>query len=154
MRALLTTLAAFLALAAPASAASPNLVISQVYGGGGNSGAPYTYDFIEIFNRGQTAVPLKDMSVQYASATGTGALGANAGQLTELPDVMLEAGQYFLVHEAAGATPSGSLPADDASDASPIAMAAGAGKVALVTGVAGLGCNTAASCTSPQLARI
>lgn len=33
-------------------AASPDLVISQVYGGGGNSGAPYTHDFIELFNRG------------------------------------------------------------------------------------------------------
>ena len=154
MRALLTTLAAFLALAAPASAASPNLVVSQVYGGGGNSGAPFTNDFIEIFNRGQAAVSLKDMSVQYASATGTGAIGANAGQLTELPDVMLAAGQYFLVHEAPGATPSAALPANDAPDATPIAMAAGAGKVALVTGTSGLGCNTAAACTSAQLARI
>ena len=154
MRALLTTLAAFLAVAAPASAASPNLVISQVYGGGGNTAAPFTNDFIEIFNRGQAPASLKDMSVQYASATGTGALGANAGQLTELPDVTLAAGQYFLVHEAAGTTPSNALPANDAPDATPIAMAAGAGKVALVTGVAGLGCNTAASCTSAQLARI
>ncbi len=94
------------------------------------------------------------MSVQYASATGTGALGANTGQLTELPDVTLAAGQYFLVHEAAGTTPSTALPANDAPDATPIAMAAGAGKVALVTGVAGLGCNTAAGCTSAQLARI
>jgi hypothetical protein len=48
--ALLTiTLAAL--LAQPAQAASANLVISQVYGGGGNTGAPYTHDYIEIFNR-------------------------------------------------------------------------------------------------------
>ena len=38
--------------AAPAHAVSTDLVISQVYGGGGNSGAPYTNDFVELFNRG------------------------------------------------------------------------------------------------------
>ena len=37
---------------------SASLVISQVYGGGGNSGSKYKNDFIEIFNRGTTAVSL------------------------------------------------------------------------------------------------
>ena len=32
--------------------------ISQVYGGGGNSGATYTNDFIELFNRGQQPIDL------------------------------------------------------------------------------------------------
>ncbi|MEQ1530867.1 MAG: hypothetical protein ABL925_16240, partial [Methylococcales bacterium] len=35
-----------------AYAVSPNIVISQVYGGGGNTGATYKNDFIELFNRG------------------------------------------------------------------------------------------------------
>ena len=35
-----------------ARAISPDIVISQVYGGGGNSGATLTNDFIELFNRG------------------------------------------------------------------------------------------------------
>src|SRR5215475_350588 len=35
-----------------ASAVSPDIVISQVYGGGGNTGAQYHNDFIELFNRG------------------------------------------------------------------------------------------------------
>jgi hypothetical protein len=39
-------------LAGSALAASPNVVISQVYGGGGNSGSTYTHDFIELYNRG------------------------------------------------------------------------------------------------------
>ena len=43
------------------SAVSPDLVISQVYGGGGNGGAPYTHDFIELFNRGTTAVSLSGL---------------------------------------------------------------------------------------------
>ena len=70
-----------------AQAVSPDVVISQVYGGGGNSGATYTHDFIELFNRGTSSVSLAGWSVQYASATGTGNFGANSGQLSELPSV-------------------------------------------------------------------
>jgi uncharacterized protein len=37
----------------------PILVISQVYGGGGNTGAPYTHDFVELFNRGDAPASLR-----------------------------------------------------------------------------------------------
>src|SRR5512140_2562316 len=77
-------MSANLAIPAPAQAVSPNIVISQVYGGGGNSGAPYTHDFVELFNRGTTTVSLSGWSIQYASATGTGNFGSNAGQITPL----------------------------------------------------------------------
>ena len=36
-------------------AASSSIVISQVYGGGGNAGATFTHDFIELFNSEQRA---------------------------------------------------------------------------------------------------
>jgi hypothetical protein len=155
MRALLLAAAAFFALVAPASAVSPNLVVSQVYGGGGNTGATHTHDFIEIFNRGPAGAPLNGMSLQYTSAAGTGNFGANAGQLTELPDVTLAPGQYFLVQEGAGAGNGVALPAPDVVDPSPIAMAAGAGKVALVSDQTTLGCNGGSTpCSAAQLARI
>src|SRR5690606_4028734 len=73
------------------------VVVSQVYGGGGNSGAPYSNDFIELFNRGSDPVPLSGLSLQYASATGTGNFGAGSSQLVVLPAVTLEPGRYFLV---------------------------------------------------------
>jgi uncharacterized protein len=131
------------------------LVISQVYGGGGNSGAPYTHDFVEIFNRGAAGVSLAGLSIQYASATGTGNFGANSGQLTELPSVTLAPGQYYLVQQGAGAGSGVPLPTPDLVDPTPIAMAAGAGKVALVTGTTTLGCNGgSAPCSAEQLARI
>ncbi len=82
--------------AQPAQAVSPDVVISQVYGGGGNSGAPYTNDFVELYNRGASAVSLAGWSIQYTSATGTGNLGANSGQLTPLSG-SLAPGQYLLV---------------------------------------------------------
>ena len=50
---LCVVIGALLALVGSANAfAAGNLVISQVYGGGGNAGASYTHDFVEIFNRG------------------------------------------------------------------------------------------------------
>lgn len=137
-----------------AQAVSPNIVISQVYGGGGNSGAPYTHDFVELFNRGATPVSLAGGSIQYASATGTGNFGANSGQLTELPDVTLAPGQYYLIQQAGG-TNGVPLPTADLVDPTPINMAAGAGKVALVTGATSLGCNGGSvPCSQEQLARI
>ena len=141
--------------AVPAHAVSTDLVISQVYGGGGNSGATFTHDFVELFNRGSAAVSLAGMSIQYASNTGTGNFGANTGALTPLPSVTLQPGQYFLVQQASNAAVGAPLPTPDATDATPIAMGVGAGKVALAEGVDSLGCNGGSTpCTAAQLARI
>jgi len=102
------------------SASSPNIVISQVYGGGGNSGATLTNDFIELFNRGTTAVEITGWSVQYASSTGsTWTVTALSG--------FVQPGQYYLVQEAAGAGGTVSLPTPDAIGS--IAMSATSGKV-------------------------
>lgn len=108
--------------AMPASAVSPNVVISQIYGGGGNSGATFKNDFIELFNRGPVAVSLSGWSVQYASATGT------SWNKTDLSG-SIAAGGYYLIQEAAGTGGTVNLPSPDASGT--IAMSASAGKVAL-----------------------
>src|SRR4029079_17417127 len=44
--------AAVLLLSAAAQGASPDLVVSQVFAGGGNAGASFTNDYVELFNRG------------------------------------------------------------------------------------------------------
>src|ERR687895_160953 len=146
---------ALLALPAAASAASPDLVVSQVYGGGGNAGASYSHDFVELFNRGQADASLSGKSIQYASAGGTGNFGASSTQLTELPNVTLRPGEYLLVQEATNDPTVGNPLFANFVDPTPIAMAAGAGKVALVTGTASLGCNGGSTaCDAGQLARI
>ena len=140
--------------AAPAPAATQDLVVSQVYGGGGNSGASHTHDFVEIFNRGTAAVPLTGMSIQYASATGTGNFGATTTMITELAGT-IQPKRYFLVQQASNAAVGAALPAPDQIDATPIAMAAGAGKIALATGATTLDCNGGSDlCDSDQRARI
>ncbi|WP_188363054.1 MBG domain-containing protein, partial [Flavobacterium orientale] len=98
------------------------VVISQVYGGGGNSGAPFNRDFIELFNQSTTAISLDGWSVQHTSASGT---AWNVTNLTGL----IPAGGYYLVYQAGGSNGS-PLPSSDAVGTIP--MGAASGKVALV----------------------
>lgn len=103
-------------------AANP-IRISQYYGGGGNSGATYTHDFIELFNSSNSDVSVAGWSVQYASSTGT------TWQVTELTGT-IPANSYYLIQEAQGSGGSTPLPTPDAIGE--IAMSATRFKVALV----------------------
>src|SRR5687768_3372234 len=153
-RAALMALLSALAITPFAHAASPNIVISQVYGAGGNSGALRTHDYVELFNRGAVPVSIAGWSIQYTSAAGTGNFGSGASQITELPAATINPGQYYLVQEAGGTT-GAPLPTADHADPTPIAMAAGAGKVALVSDAVSLGCNGGSTpCSGAQLSRI
>ncbi len=117
------------------------VVISQVYGGGGNAGARLKNDFIEIFNRGSVAQDLSGWSVQYNSAVGT-----TDWLTTNLPKVTLQPGQYLLIEEAAGTGGTVDLPTPDV--AGTLAMSASAGRVALVSStvaLSGASCPTTAS---------
>ena len=110
-------------------------MISQIYGGGGNSGATLRNDFIEIFNAGNQPVNLSGWSVQYTTASGT------SWQVTNLTAFNLQPGQYYLIQEAQGAGGTTNLPTPDVTGT--IAMSASAGKVALVdttTALTGSGC--------------
>src|SRR5262245_15547165 len=102
------------------------VVISQVYGGGGNTGATLKNDFIEIINHTDTAVNLSGWCVQYCSTTD------QIWQVTPLTDFMLQPGRYYLIKEAPGAGGTVDLPTPDATGS--ILMGAGSGKVALVSG--------------------
>ncbi len=86
---------------------SQNIVISQFYGGGGLSGAQYTNDFVELFNRGTTAISLNGWSVQYASASGSEWLPAS------LTNVTLQPGQYYLIQFASNGAIGSALPTPD-----------------------------------------
>jgi uncharacterized protein len=125
LRHFLTTLAAVvplagLGLAAPAGAA---VVISQVYGGGGNSGATLKQDFIELFNNGSSPVAIGGWSVQYASATGT------SWQQPAIPaGTTLAAGRYLLVRQGPGAGGTVDVVGDVTGT---ILMGGASGKVAL-----------------------
>ena len=135
-------------VATAASAASPGLVISQVYGAGGNSGAVLANDYVELFNRGSVPVSTAGLSVQYASATGTGDFQPAALTAVDVP-----AGGYHLVRLAGGST---GAPLPTADSTGTLNLAGASGKVVLATGTTALACNGSAtnSCSTEELARI
>jgi DNA/RNA endonuclease G (NUC1) len=130
-------------------AVSPSVVISQVYGGGGNSGATYQNDFVELFNRSTSTVSLAGWSVEYTSATGTGLFSSNTTALSG----SIAPGQYYLVKLASNAAVGAPLPTADATNTG-VNMAAGAGKV-IVANTTSVACNGSSTpCSAAQLAQI
>ena len=124
-----------LARAVPAQA---GFVISQVYGGGGNSGAVFKNDFIELLNASTSSINLAGDSVQYATMTGA------TWQVTLLPSLTLQSGQYLLIQEAQGPGGTINLPTPDGIGT--IDMSATNGKIALVNGpIALIGSNPSSS---------
>jgi len=115
----------------PPTPSNSVIVISQVYGGGGNAGATYLNDYVELYNRGTAPVNIGGWSLQYASATGDGwdfskqPLGGTIGP-----------GEYYLIALASGGAVGAALPASQINGQ--INMSGTNGKVALVNSFDGL----------------
>lgn len=124
---------------------SAGMVISQVYGGGGNSMAPYNQDFVELRNRGTTPLSIAGWAIQYGSATNN-----FSGNLHAIGTATIPPGGYYLIGLSTGNT-GAALPTPDEVDT--INIAATNGKVALLSTATPLsGCGTAANpCTSPAI---
>jgi predicted extracellular nuclease len=127
---------AVLAVALTGAFTAPAQVISQVFGGGGNTGAPYNADYVELFNPTAAAVSVNGWSLQYTSSSGT----SWAGKFN-LPNASIPAGGYYLVRMSATGATGAALTADATSGA--INMSAANGKVILANSTATL---TAVAC--------
>jgi hypothetical protein len=140
---LLALLAALLLFPAAAGAGASDVVVSQIYGGGGNAGATFRNDYVELFNAGSGAVDLSGWTVQYATAAGT------SWQPTALSGTIAP-GRYYLVQLASNADVGAPLPAADATGTSNLGGTSG--KIALVRGAAALTCGASAgSCSADPL---
>lgn len=126
---------------------SPDAVIAEVYGGGGNSGATFTQDFIELANGGSTPVDLAGWSVQYLPANPS---ATSQWQVTALSGAV-STDRRYLVAQARGTGGTTELPTPDVTGT--IAMSATAGTVALVTSTERLTCKTAADCAADSRIR-
>jgi subtilisin-like proprotein convertase family protein len=137
-------------LAATSAALGSNAVrISQVYGGGNNSSAPYNADFVELYNSGATAVDIGGYALTYTSATGT----FGGGQFSFPAGTKIGANSYVLVQmNAAGAT--GAALRADYYSATAIDMSATAGNVALLTAAQSGTTNTCASLTATLVDKV
>jgi predicted extracellular nuclease len=142
--AVLATGSTFVALSTSPAAATPSagVVINETYGGGGNTGATYKNDFIELSNRGTSAQSLVGWSVQYlpGSPSGTSTWNTTALQGS------VAAGDRYLIGEAAGTGGTTDLPPTQASGATN--MSGSSGTVALVNSTTPLTCKTAADCAA------
>ncbi|MYV54536.1 hypothetical protein GT042_18890 [Streptomyces sp. SID3212] len=121
---------------------SPDAVIAEVYGGGGNSGASLTNDFIELGNAGDGPFDLTGWSVQYLSGAPSPTSKWQATPLTGA----VPAGGSYLIQEAKGTGGDTALPAPDATGTIP--LSATSGTVALVHSTTPLTCLTAADCAA------
>ena len=102
-----------------------HLVINQIYGGGGNSGATYRNDYIELFNPTTSAIDVGGWTVQYSSATGIFSQSQPLGGV-------IQPGEFYLIALASGGATGAPLPTANANGS--FNMSATAGKVALVSG--------------------
>ena len=136
---LLALLAALVLFPTTAHAGASGVVVSQIYGGGGNAGATFRNDYIELFNAGSGAVDLSGWTVQYATAAGT------TWQTTELAGTIAP-GRYFLVQLASNADVGAALPSADATGTTNLGGTSG--KIALVRGAAALACGASAGSCS------
>ena len=118
------------ALAVPTATAATDgsaAVISEVYGGGGNKGAAFTHDFIELYNPTDAPIDLTGYTVEYFSASG------NTGGKVELSGTIAPHG-YFLVQGAAGNGAGEALPAPDAEGSLNMSGSKGSVQLADATG--------------------
>jgi hypothetical protein len=137
---LLSALVLPLAAGSARGSGSGSLVLAEVYAAGGNSGAAYANDYVELFNRGASPAAVDGWTLQYASASGT------SWQSTALSGTIPAGGRY-LVQLASGGVNGAALPAADATGSSNLAVTGG--KVALVGDATALSCGASAgSCAS------
>src|SRR6185436_6791916 len=99
-----------------------HIVISQVYGGGGNTSATYQNDYVELYNPGGIAFDLAGWTLQYTSAAGT-----TWTNIQPLGGVIAPA-EYYLVSLATGGIVGATLP--PANISGEINMSATTGKIA------------------------
>lgn len=150
---------------AATSVCNSGVVISTIYGGGNNSGATYSHDYVELKNRTPAAISLAGWSLQYSSATGN----FSAQQVVPLSGT-IPANGFFLVRLASqtGGT-AAALPTLHDVDGPNVNLSGSAGVLALVPSTAVLpacpavgsvadlvGYGTSAACremtpTSPNL---
>ncbi len=118
-------------IAASANPAGTGLVISEVYGAGGNgTGSSFRADFIELYNPTSSSIDVSGWSVQYRSTSGTSVQNSASG-ITPLTGSVPAKSHYLVAEAVGGDTTAPALPAADVTGS--IAMGGGAGQVLLVT---------------------
>jgi hypothetical protein len=100
-----------LAVRAQTISGSPDLVISQVYTRGGEPGASFRSDFVEIFNRGTEPVDMSGYGLHIATISGPASLIV---RFSSTRSVVVQPGRYLLIGLKGDSSGGGQpLPAPD-----------------------------------------
>ena len=112
-----------------ANPAGTGLVISEVYGAGGNSGAVYNADFVELYNPTAEPVDLLGKYVSYRTSTSSFVNGMSLRGV-------LQPGDHYLVRMSSTGANGAALPTPDRVASPAISMATEGGQVFLTQGYA------------------
>jgi hypothetical protein len=117
-------------------------VISEIYGAGGNSGAVYNADFVELHNRTGQSMTLSGWALQYASTAGS-----SWSVAVIPPNTSVGAGGYLLLALGPLGTNGVALPSGARPLSRTIDMSSTSGKVAFTSSSTALSgsCPTADS---------
>ncbi len=142
MRKTVIALLALGLLAATSVWAANPVRISQVYGGGGNSGAYYRYDYVELFNSSSEPINIEGWAILYATSSGS-TFGGPSNSYVRCPvGATIPACGYYLFQCASGANTS-ALPLPVTPDVvGNIAMQASSCKIGLVSSGTSGSCAT------------
>jgi hypothetical protein len=134
------------------------VVIYEVYGGGGSTsaGPPYSNDYLVLLNKGTSAVNLAGWSVQYASATGP---STGTWSKVDITSGSIAAKKFFLIKVSPNTNAGGTqytgllIPSPDyelptSTSVGGLLMSGTGGKVAIVSD------NVALTTTTPMTSNI
>lgn len=138
------TLLSLVALAVTANAQVTHVVIAQVYGAGGNTGATYNQDYVVLYNPTSAEIDMSTYALQYNSANGPGS--TNPWTVNAFPaGTKIAAGKYFLIGLNKGTTGAGvALPTPDydVPQATALALSGSNGKIVLTTATTSFGTSS------------
>jgi hypothetical protein len=103
-----------------------DVVISQIYTGGGTPGAAFQNNFIELFNRSSSPHDLGGVPITFTTATGTFNFAIS---FVSSRGITIGPGQHFLIQLGPGGPNGAPLPSPDVTAAQDLTAA---GKVALL----------------------
>ncbi len=105
----------------------PDVIITQVYGGGGNSGATFKSDFIELFNTTNSDINITGWCLYYLAATSS----ATTTKYEFSTNTIIKAGKHFALKcaDGTGTQPAWNVVFDGTST---LALGGTAGKIIML----------------------
>ncbi len=117
-----------------------SVVISQFYGAGGNPGAIYNADYVELHNLANVPQTITGYTIQYGSAT----VASTWSGKSRIPVATIPAGGYYLIQLTSPGTNGTALPTPDYLSTTAVSMSATSGRLALISDT-----STASGCVLP-----